>query len=465
MPNQSSLSAAMDKLRLGQCAPTPPPLPSRPVQSSGMRYTESSILGQWGDDRFGEDTSSVSGGSGQQRQCKSTPSEWRSYAQSNTSKPLPTSRTRDGGSTNEGAWRRENWRTGVRNNSSGLAGPVLPTLPTTPSQGQPQTPRSTPALPISLPRSPARDLISSQPIPQDQALRKRKSERYIGQNGDIAEEPYHKRASPNRPSPSSVAVIALENGNNKAFDPAGILPLARRPSFERWVSTQTRPQFVAPNGTTIIPLQARTKSQQEETLRSASTQMTVQPELNPTPAVQPRPSSRNETSTTPQTQSQSFNLPLKPLPSTNTSTPALQPRASSRNETPPTSQPQPSNLPPRPTTTPILSATPFIPVATVPSSQTPTPPKSRPKTSDEMARRIIFAGIGAGRVPKRTPEEIKKREEELEQRRLQREERESMGPEEVMRWYNTPTKVWNRPVEQVGGNAGKELIQSDTAKL
>lgn len=51
-----------------------------------------------------------------------------------------------------------------------------------------------------------------------------------------------------------------------------------------------------------------------------------------------------------------------------------------------------------------------------------------------MARRMIFAAIGAGRVPKRTEEELKKRQEEQERRRVQREEREKLGKEEIMKW-------------------------------
>ena len=47
---------------------------------------------------------------------------------------------------------------------------------------------------------------------------------------------------------------------------------------------------------------------------------------------------------------------------------------------------------------------------------------------------MIFAGIGAGRVPKRTEEELKQRQEEQEKRRVQREEREKLGKEEVRKW-------------------------------
>lgn len=53
-------------------------------------------------------------------------------------------------------------------------------------------------------------------------------------------------------------------------------------------------------------------------------------------------------------------------------------------------------------------------------------PRSRPKTSDATARRLIFAGIGV-KAPKRSEEDVRRREEELEKRREQREERERRG--------------------------------------
>lgn len=69
-------------------------------------------------------------------------------------------------------------------------------------------------------------------------------------------------------------------------------------------------------------------------------------------------------------------------------------------------------------------------------SRTPTPtsttpmqagtPRSRPQTTDEIARRFIFSAIGK-RVPRRTEEEIKKQQEGMELRRKQREDRERSG--------------------------------------
>ncbi|KAH6703160.1 hypothetical protein BKA61DRAFT_619022 [Leptodontidium sp. MPI-SDFR-AT-0119] len=112
------------------------------------------------------------------------------------------------------------------------------------------------------------------------------------------------------------------------------------------------------------------------------------------------------------------------------STPENQPRTSSLNPTPPISRPQSPSFAPK--TTPRI--TPPTPGGLAALSLSSSLPKSRGKTTDDMARRMIFAAIGAGRVPKRTEEELKKRQEEQERRRVQREEREKLGKEEIMKW-------------------------------
>ncbi|EKD13360.1 uncharacterized protein L3040_002780 [Drepanopeziza brunnea f. sp. 'multigermtubi'] len=74
---------------------------------------------------------------------------------------------------------------------------------------------------------------------------------------------------------------------------------------------------------------------------------------------------------------------------------------------------------------------------------TPTPPerastlRSRPETSDQVARRFICAGLGM-RLPKRSQDEIEKQKESMELRRKQREDRERNGS--VQAW-NTLRKV------------------------
>ncbi|KAI9047316.1 hypothetical protein LZ554_008763 [Drepanopeziza brunnea f. sp. 'monogermtubi'] len=83
---------------------------------------------------------------------------------------------------------------------------------------------------------------------------------------------------------------------------------------------------------------------------------------------------------------------------------------------------------------------------------TPTPPerastlRSRPETSDRVARRIICAGLGM-RLPKRSEDEIKKQKESMELRRKQREDRERNGSVQAwntLRKVEAPKPTWNR---------------------
>ncbi|PVH76566.1 hypothetical protein DL98DRAFT_592154 [Cadophora sp. DSE1049] len=423
MANQQSLTTAMDNMTLIHNASSnllttankPAPTPSRPrsIQHGSLasRITKTNILGQWEQDRFGTG----------QPQERSTVSSWQAFAQSNTSKPLPPLRCRDTGA--QGASRNGIWRAGA---GAGI-GPGCQRLPTLPTL---------PTLPSAPPRGPARASSPSRPygprpsalesITLDQALRKRKNDVHAGHNGDTSgNAPRAKRASPDRPSPLSAALSAALSGDIASTEIAtsgGNFQHSRKPSFERWVSSRTRPHMVAPNGTTIIPssLQTQKSTPQYQSSTTASPHVTTENGANSSPESQPRKSSLTNTS--------------------------------------PSSHPQPPSLPPQPSP----STNPSTLAHTFPGP-TSSPPKSRAKTTDDIARRLIFAGIGAGRVPKRTEEELKKRQEEQEKRRVQREEREKLGKEEVMKWCGLDfVKPEVKPAAQV--TVKQELIQSIGAR-
>ncbi|KAH7324066.1 hypothetical protein BKA65DRAFT_511994 [Rhexocercosporidium sp. MPI-PUGE-AT-0058] len=401
MANQRSLTAAMASLSIVQgSSPSPPTTPRLP-QNLPPRTPESSIMGKWEHDRFGMNSNSRANstfGRGAEQQEKSTVASWRAFAQSNTSKPLPPLRVQNAGNAGDGVWSKEKWRgrgnEGAGPRASGPTLPILPTLPrlpTAPPQGQDQTTSRGLTQPTSSPQH-APTPVVPQAIPRDQALRKRKSDQCLGQSrNSLTEEPLPKRASPDRPSPWSAVYTdnAIANG---VATTAGTPSRPRRPSFELWVSSRSRPRIVAPNGTTIISFQPRDANSQHQ--------------------LRPYQSSEVNTQITPAT------------------TPANHPRTSSPNATSPISREYSPSFPQQITTSTI----PSTPVDSAALSPASTPPKSRGKTSDDIARRMIFAGIGAGRVPKRTEEELKKRQEDQERRRVQREEREKLGKDEMMKW-------------------------------
>lgn len=293
MADQRSLITALDKLAVTKGRASNLPATMRSAQSTSSPVPQSSILGEWEQDRFGKTT-----GSGlnpcdrrEQQPEGSTVSAWRAFAQSNTSKPLSVPRHRQGGNAVGGVWRRENWRAGGRNEGArsraGDTGPKLPTLPTVPSQGQtPETYKG----PTTL--SQQQETVPAVPraIDQNQALRKRKSDKYLGHNGDTtAEEPQPKRASPDRPSPLSAAAIGdVDKGVGTAGER---IQRQRRPSFERWVSSRARSHLVAPNGTTIIPAHSRSTCLRQTILPPTSSHLFTQNGSTTAPESQARISS------------------------------------------------------------------------------------------------------------------------------------------------------------------------------
>ncbi|KAG4437212.1 hypothetical protein IFR05_007301 [Cadophora sp. M221] len=415
----------MDNLNLVQGAYPSLATGPRTTQNLPPRTPQSSIMAKWEHDHFGMNTNPRVGSTiskGVEQQERSTVSSWRDFAQSHTSKPLPPLRGQNAGDTCEDVWRKGTRRAGGGNEGAGPRAaestlptlPAKPTLPVAPILGQNHIASRGPSQPALPPQIHLTTPALSPAIPQDRALHKRKSEEYFGQNRDITtEEPHSKRASPNRPSSLSAA-FARNNGAARA----GPLSLPRRTIFEQWVSSRSRPRMVAPNGTTIIPSQPRLVNSQQP----------------------PR----------------SYPAPEDP---TQIRTPDNQPRTSSPNPTPPISRPHSPSFPLK--TTP--STIPSTPAASSALSPASSPLKSRGKTTDDMARRMIFAGIGAGRVPKRTEEELKKRQEEQERRRVQREEREELGKEEMMKWSGTRVvKTETKPAAQVTGK--EDLIKPTTTR-
>ncbi|KAK0123939.1 hypothetical protein ONS95_008929 [Cadophora gregata] len=393
----------MNNITSIQGAPSSLPRPSRfaQINTPVSRITQSDILGQWEHDRFG----TVGAGSGlnasrwgEHRQERSTVSSWQAFAQSHTSMPLPPLRGRKSGV--EGVQRNEELGTGA----AGVENRRLTKFPTTPPQ---EYTRGHAEESSYIPRR--------VPTPRSQTWRKRKSEIRDSQNGwNSNSAPQVKRASPDRSSPLSAAVAGDRRSSGDVAR-REITQQPRKPGFEPWVSSRTRGHIVAPNGIPIIPNGSQPGKSFPRHQQSTSTPHQV--------------IAQNIPDSVPERQ------PVKSILSPQQRHPSCHPWK--------TSTATPSTLAPADTST-----------ATSPS-------KSRAKTTDDIARRLIFAGIGAGRAPKRTEEELRKRHEEQERRRIQREERENMGKDEVMKWCgleNVKSEV--NPFEQAV--VKKSLIRSST---
>ena len=388
MANQQSLTTAMDSITLIHNSSSKLPVkpmttpPSRPRAMQDRfppsRVTESEILGQWEGDHFGTG----------QPQERSTPAEWQDFAQENTPKTLPSLKGRNYGAP--GVSRKENWSARPGHEKQ-LERQRVPNLPTNPQL--PAAPTRGPAKAESRSRPYEQRIAATDRFPQDVTLRKRKSENHDDRKwGPLGNTHQPKRASPDRPSPIS-AVLSDDVVSNEIATTGDNIQRSRKESFDHWVSSRTRPHVVAPNGTTIIPssFQTRKPTPRYQSFAITLSEDNAQIEVNSIPKSQSRGSSL--TRAPPSLPQQTLSLPQQRTPNTAPCTPV-------------------------PTDTLITSS----------------PPKSRAKTTDDIARRLIFAGIGAGRVPKRTEEELKQRQEEQEKRRVQREEREKLGKEEVRKW-------------------------------